>query len=206
MPANLAIQNPADVVNVALRRIGYKLRVGNLYDGSKASNYALDIYAQTRDELLRQSDWGFAERNITLVLLKQAPQAYVPPISWDPSLYPPIPWIFSYGYPDDCLKVRAVKGVPVLVPNFDPQPNIYATPNDNSYTPARKVLCCNVPDAVLVYTGQVTDPATWESDFIEALAAALGRRLAPNLVNMDVVKLEAADEAASQRVAEMEQG
>lgn len=206
MPANLPIQSPADVVNLALRRIGYKLRVGNLYDGSKASGIALDIYAQTRDQLLRQNDWGFAERNVQPTLLKQAPPAYVPMTPWDPATCPPIPYLFEYAYPDDCLKVRALKPVPVLVPSFDPQPNVYSIANDNAYTPARKVILCYVPQAMLVYTGQVTDPATWESDFLETLAASLGRRLAPSLVNMDVAKLEAADEAASMRVAEMEQG
>lgn len=204
MPAS--VQNPADVVNLSLSRMGYKLRVGNLYDGSMASTRALDIYAQTRDELLRQNDWGFAERNATLVLLKSAPvDGYIPPTTWS-TAYPPLPWLFEYEYPSDCLKVRAVKGVPLFVPNFDPQPNVYGIANDNSLDPPAKVLLCNVADAVLVYSGQVTDPSNWEADFVEAIAAALGRRLAPVLVGMDAAKLLVGDEAASTAIAEMEQG
>lgn len=206
MAANSAVQNPADVVNLSLRRIGYKLRVGSLYDGSKAANNALDIYAQTRDELLQQNDWPFAERNITLTLLKQAPVAgYVPPTVWT-SAYPPLPWIFEYAWPNDCLKVRAVKGAPPFVPNFDPQPNIFATPNDNSLTPAARVICCNVPSALMVYTGQVTDPTAWNPDFVELVAAGLGRRLGPVLVGLDVAKLEAGDEQASMATAERQEG
>lgn len=210
MPAS--VSSPADVVNVALRRIGYELRVGSLYDGSKASNNALDLYAQTRDELLRQNDWGFAERNIsmTALLLKTAPAAYVPgQTDWDPALYPPLPWRYEYQYPDDCLKVRALKAVPILIPNYDPQPNVWSVANDKAFASppfVRKVILTYVPQAALVYTGQVTDPAQWEADFVEAIAAALGRRLAPGLGKMNVVQLAAQDEAGSTRVAEMEQG
>ena len=44
----VASAKSADMVNLALRRVGYKLRVGNLYDGSMAAKMALDVYAQTR--------------------------------------------------------------------------------------------------------------------------------------------------------------
>lgn len=201
-----SINTPADVVNLALQRIGYKGRVGNLYDGSAAAKDALDIYAQTRDELLRQNDWGFAERNVNLTLLKFAPPGgYIPPLTWS-SQYPPLPWLFEYAYPNDCLKVRAVKSVPLFVPNFDPQPNVFTIANDNALDPPAKVILCNAPDATLVYTGQVTSPALWEADFIEAIAAALGRRLAPTLVNMEAAKIAVSDEMVSKAIAETEQG
>lgn len=204
MPAS--VTSPADVVNLALQRIGYKGRVGNLYDGSAAANDALDIYAQTRDELMRQDGWGFNQRTVALTLLKSAQFPYVPPNDWNPFFHPPLPWHFEYAYPDDCLKVRALKFVPLFFPNFDPQPQLYSLANDNVLVPARKVILCNLPNAVLIYSGQVLDPATWESDFVEAFAAALGRRLAPALVSMEMAKLMVADEAASKQVAEMEQG
>ncbi|MBB3453887.1 hypothetical protein FHT86_002143 [Rhizobium sp. BK313] len=201
-----SVKSPADVVNLALVRIGYKLRIGNLYDGSAASKKALDIYSQTRDEVLRQNDWGFAERNVSLTLLKQAPEGgYFPPVTWS-SDFPPPPWVFEYAYPSDCLKVRAVKPVPMFTMTFDPQPHVYSVENDQSLTPAAKVILCNIPNAILTYTGQVTDPADWEADFVEVLASALGRRLAPVLTGLDAAKLEASDESASMIIAEQEQG
>lgn len=206
-----ATTSPMETINLALARIGHKTRITNIWDGSEASSTALDIYAQTRDSVLRQNDWGFAERNVALTLLKQAPAGgYVPPNSWS-SAYPPLPWFYEYTYPSDCLKVRAVKAAPIFLPNIDPRPNVFGIENDNSYSPARKVLLCNVPDAVLVYTGQVTDPATWEPDFVEALAAALAKRLAPRLGEMNqgsdaATKFSIGDEAATMAVAEKEQG
>ncbi len=203
----LVLSTPADAVNAALVRIGYKLRVGNLYDGSAAAKKSLDIYGQTRDELLSQNDWVFAERNVALTLLKSAPvQGYVPPNGWDPALYPPIPYRYSYGYPGDCLKVRAVKPTPIFIPDYDPQPFVYATPNDNSYTPARRVICTMIPASLLVYTGQVTDLTTWDADFTELFVDALGRRLAPSLASLDVMKIQAQLEVADMGVAEANQG
>lgn len=190
------ITSPADLANLALQRMGYKLRVGSLFDGSEAAQDILDVYGQTRDELLRQLAPEFAKRDIALTLLKSAPTTgYIPPTVWDPAANPPVPWRFEYFYPVDCLKVRVVKRTPLFVPNYDPQPTLFAIVNDNAYTPARRVIVANVPDALMSYVGQVTDPATWDVGFIEAFAATLARRIAPSLVGMDGTKLEMADEA-----------
>ena len=203
-----SVTNPADVVNEALTRIGYKGRfVGNLYDGSTAAKIALQIYGQTRDTMQRDNDYGFCERNISLTLLKQAPAAgYFPPNVWSGATNPPPPWMFEYGYPSDCLKVRSVKPVPLFVSNFDPRPNVFAVENDNYFTPAQKVILCDVPSAMAVYTGRVTDPTTWEADFAEAFIDALGRRLAPTLANLDAAKFEAAIEGIETKVAAETEG
>lgn len=201
------ITSPSGMINLALARIGKKDFIGNLYEGSEAARVALRIYSETRDEMLRAFDWGFAERNINMTLLKSAPVGgYFPPNVWNPATNPPPPWAFEYGYPSDCLKVRSVKPVPMFVQNFDPQPNVFSVENDNALNPAQKVILCNVPSAMLVYTGQVTDPLTWEADYVDALAGKLGLRLAPALANMDAAKLEASDAAQSTAVAEAEEG
>lgn len=203
-----SITSPAQIVNLALRRIGSPHRIGNLYDGSGPAKLALDIYAQTRDELLRDGDWQFAQRDISLTAIKQAPPGgYFPPAMWDPTINPPLPWLFEYELPSDYLKVRAVKPVPLLLPVFDPQPYIFNTPNDSSLDPPQKVLVCNVgPTTILTYTGQITDPTTWEPLFVEALAASLARRLAPVLGGPDATKFEAADEQLEKQTASEIQG
>jgi hypothetical protein len=191
-----SIQTPTDLVNNSLRRIGYKKRIGNIFDGSAASKIALDLYAQTRDQLMFENDWGFAERNVVATLLKQAPaQGYFPPVQWDPTVNPSPPWLFEYTYPTDALKIRAMRAMPLFTFDFDPQPNVFATENDNYYTPAQRVILCNVPNAMIVYTGRVNDLTTWDDDAIEAFASALGRRLAPALADLNAAKLAAADEA-----------
>lgn len=207
MASTFAAQNPADIVNQSLARIGYKLRVGSLYDGSLAAKKALDIYAQTRDAMLRDGDWPFAERNVTGTLQKQAPAAgYVPPTGWNPATNPPVPWIYQYAWNSDFLKVRAVKPTPIFVPNFSPQPNIFAVLNDNGAVPPQRVVCCNVANAIIVYTGQITDPATMPSDFISAFADALAEGLSPLLASLDLMKIKAAEGQVDEAKAMVEQG
>jgi hypothetical protein len=200
-----SVQSPADAINIALRRIGHKLRIGSLYEGSEAARKAIDFYGQTRDALLRSGDWGFAQRDVALTLLKKAPPGGYMGQPWT-SAYPMLPYLFEYTYPSDCIRVLSIKQTPIFVPNFDPQPNVFSVDNDNSYTPAMKVIVCNVPQAILCYTGRVTDPSNWEADFTEALIDDLARTLAAGFASEDYVKLEAAVAQSEAQTAEAEQG
>lgn len=200
------LSNPADIVNASLVRIGFGSQIGSLYDGSKAAQRALAIYGQTRDAMIRDGDWQFAQRNVFLTLLKTAPASYVPGFTWDPATNPPVPWLFEYAYPDDMLKLRAVKPVPIFPINPDPQPYIWTIDNDSAYSPPRRVILCNVENAVCVYTGQVTDPRTWSVDFVEALIEELGKNLATGLTDIKAAGMEAAEGDRDTQVAKMEVG
>lgn len=202
-----SLQNPEDLVNASLVRIGWKNQIGSIWEGSEASTLALTVYAQTRDATLRSSDWGFAQRNVSLTLLKSAPVGgYIPPNAWNPAAYPPLNWAYEYGYPDDCLKVRSIRPTPFFIPNFDPTPIEFAIDNDSAYNPARRVILSNLASAVCVYTGRVTAPDTWSVDFTEVLIEALGERLAPALTGLQAAQAEAAESRADKAVAVMEQG
>ena len=203
-----SLQSAADIVNVSLARIGWKQQIGNLYDGSQAAQIALNVYGQTRDEMLRKVNPDFAMRNVAMTLLKSAPPGgYVPGISpWNPITNPPVGYLFEYLYPPDCLKVRAVKPTPIFFPNVDPRPYVFAIDNDNNYTPPKRVILCNVSDALLVYTGRVTDPSTMDVMFLEALTEALGEKLAAALTGGDAAKFEAAEAQGETIAASAEQG
>lgn len=201
------IQNPADLVNLSMIKLGRNERIGSLYEGSKWAKAALSIYGQTRDALLRAGDYGFAERNVNATLLKQAPPGgYTPANPWNGANNPPPPWVFEYTYPADMLKLRAVKPIPVFVMNFDPQPNVFAIENDNFFMPSQKVILCNVPNAQLVYTAQVTDPAVWEVDFVDLFADTLARGMALAVANMETAKFVAAEEGQAAQTAMSEEG
>lgn len=201
-----SIQSVEDLINNTLARIGFKGRIGSIYEGSAVAKKVLDIYAQTRDEWLRANDPDFADRTNNLTLQKAAPAGGYFSTPWDPNTNPSPPWQYQYAYPADCLKIRALRPQPLFVQDFDPQPWVFEVQNDNAYTPPQKVIVCNVLNAIADYTAQVTDLSTWEADSLEAFAAALGRRLAPTFANMDAAKLEAQDEAASSEIADTEIG
>ena len=201
MPTSL--QSPADITNAALARIGYKLRIANLYDGSNAARRTLDIYGQTRDQLLRMGDWSFAQRETSGTLIRSAPPGgYIPPNVWNNATYPPLPWLYEYMYMSDCIKVRAVKPTLILVPNYNPQPYLFRIANDGG----QRVILSNVPNAVITYVGQVTNPTDMPPDFIEALVASVARRIAPVLSTLDATKFEAQADQVETQIAEHEQG
>lgn len=207
MAITTSIRTPEDAVNDALVRIGHPLRIGAMTEGSAAAKKALDVYGQTRDATLRTGDWGFAQRDVSLTLLKQAPPSgYLPPNQWDPKTNPPLGYVYEYAYPVDCLKIRALKQAPVFMPNFTPVPAPYRVQNDNYFAPPQKVILCNIGGALLTYTGRVTDPTTWEPAFAEALCTELARRLTVALANPQLLQSEAADEVAEVAKAEPVQG
>lgn len=201
-----SVQSVAQLANNAFVRLGFKLRVGSLFDGSDHARHTLDIYGQTRDELLRSFDYDFSQRTIALTLLKSAPAGgYFPPNAWNPAINPPQGVMFEYAFPLDCIKVRVIKPAALFPMNPDPTPNPFQIANDNNFTPPQRVILCNVANAIANYTGQVTDPSTWDVSFTEALAASLARRLAVVLVDARAVQMEMADEQGAAAVSQMDQ-
>jgi hypothetical protein len=201
------LTSPAQVVNYALRKAGYRNRVGSLYDGTDQAKAALDLYGQMRDAMLATGEWDFAQRTTVGTLLKQAPT--MPPSyivhPWTPA-YPALPWAYEYAYPTDAVQIRAVKQQPVSIPNFDPRYFNFEVSNDEGFTPPQKVVLCNVKNAILVYAAQVTNPAQWNVAFLDALADRLADPLARVLTDMDHAKMAAMEKQGSTAEADMERG
>lgn len=201
-----SVRTPEDVANLVLRRIGYKgPRIENMLEGSFASETILDVYGQTRDQLITDGEWEFAERIVPGTLLKKAPEYGYIITPWS-NAYPDLPWLFSYAYPGDALKIRSVRATPLFIPNFDPQHNIYSLGNDNGFTPPRQVILAMVPNALITYAGRVTDPTTWNPAFNEALVAAVARRVAGKLSDPRAEVMEAQDEDREKMVASFDKG
>lgn len=188
--AATVLTSPEDVCNAALARIGYKLRIGNMLEGSPASKLFLDIYGQTRDELLRANDWGFAEKITTGTITGSAPS----------------PWAYQYTYPSDCLRLKQVFSPTYTSDTNNPKPQLFRIGSAGTGTASFEAIWSQTQTATLVYTSQVTNPSTWEPMFIEALIEALARRAAPGLAKLDQAGLAAAQgeaqvEAAAEKAA-----
>lgn len=176
-----------DIVNMGLRDGGVPLRINDLYEGSEAARTALEIYGQTRDELIRLTDWSFSRGTLALTLLKGPPPAggYGPGQPWS-NVYPMLGFLFEYAYPADCLDLRSIAEPPGPMPDLDPKPQLIRVDNDLTPIvtgnppvaagPAAKVILCNVANAIAIYRRQVTDPNEWEPGFITAITASLGKK------------------------------
>jgi hypothetical protein len=155
-----------NIVNMALDAIGYSRHIADIYEGSPAARVALEIYGQTRDELLQFGDWPFAQREV-------AAAAVV-------GQTPPTPWTSEYQWPADCLRLLYVRPGPLTggARSNDPQPVLFQIWNDNRpATPVLAILTDQV-SAILMYVGRVTDPGTWTPNFVKALVAALAEKMA----------------------------
>lgn len=205
-----------DVVNQALVDIGYRHRIADIFEGSPAARAALEVYSQTRDELLDAGEWPLARRaNVPLALIKGPPPngGYNPETPWAPT-YPPPGWLYEYGYPDDMLDLRAILPRPDAMFDLDPKPARWRVDNDNSqvnrdgdHMPQVKVILSNVPDALAVYIGSITDPSLWEPGFTAVVISRLGEKLARRLgVGEEVRKSDAADVASTMPAASRSRG
>lgn len=176
----VSLTTPEMILNVALQRIKFPQRIGSIWEGSRQAKAGLDCYGQTRDDLLRSQDWAFARRDTQLTLLKSAPAGgYVPPTAWNSTDYPPLPWKYEYSYPSDALRIRSIRYPEIFLVNYDPKDNRFSVNNDDTPAPAVKTIVTNVGEtAIATYTGRLTNPATFDADFTEALIEALARRLA----------------------------
>lgn len=200
------LQSPEDVINLALGRIGYKLRIGSIWDGSEASVAALDIYGQTRDLLLREGEFGFAKQTLVMTLQKTAPPGGYNPITPWSSQYPILPWIFQYAYPTNCLRILALKPAPYIIPVMSPRAVTWTDDYDPSFTPPQRVVLTNLANAVIVYNAQVTTPQDWDVSFVELMADALAVRLSPMLSSLDVEKVQDAATARQDMMSKHLQG
>ena len=168
---------PEDLLNTALRRVGYSTPIGAIYEGSAASRAALEFYGQTRDDIFGSRDWPFLRQQVSLgAPLKTAPPGGYPPgRAWNPITDPPLPWVYSYAYPPDCIEIRSLRPTSILIPEFTPMFTRFTTADDTiSHT---KVVLTNLSNANAVITGRITDPNQWQdSNFTEAFIDALAVR------------------------------
>jgi hypothetical protein len=196
-----SVNSAMDLCNIALVKLGWRgKRIGFMFEGSQPSKAFLALYAQTRDAILRQSDWGFPRGDANLTLLKAAPSGgygSAPGLKpWNPATNPPPPYLFEYEYPEDALLIRSVNPPVNFVPNFLPTAHPYEIANDATPLPDQenapaRVILCYVPSAVATYLRQVTDMTQWDVGFVELLTDELGRRVAPSLSGADQAQIEA---------------
>ena len=198
--------SPVDVANIALDNIGARFSITSLSPPLPPPNAAVVArqYQIRIDALMRAAHWNFARKQVTLNVLKAAqgtpenPSGTTLPI-------PPIPYLYEYNYPPDCLKARYLLPNPPQAANSNPFPAgtgltppwpwanpgyKFAVANDTDALGNQiKVILADLEYAQLVYTCRVLDPDLWDPHFLNAACAALGAWLVNPLArNAQVLK------------------
>jgi hypothetical protein len=170
------------ICNQALDVIGYTRHIGNIYEGTKASRVALDIWSETRDALLQTMRPDWSRQDIRLTLRKAAPNivngmADYTGVPWVEATHPALPWLYEYVYPTNCIEPLQIKNDTLFLPVWRPQPKTFRV---RSIT-GTMVILTNAVSAILVCVAKVTDPNLWHEEFIEAMIQILARKFEAEL-------------------------
>lgn len=196
------------IANRALLAVGARAQVSSVFpsDGSDEGNSIAVLWTPTFESLARSAQWNCLRRQQTLSLIQAAQGT---PENPNGSTYPqpPVPWLYAYAYPSDCLDFRyIVPSLPVQVGGSTPPTTInnasgswlpsggqipYAvstsfTSNGSPFI----VILTNQCQAQGVYTCNQPNPAAWDSLFQAAMVASLGAFLVPAL-SMNVQLMQA---------------
>lgn len=147
-----------NICNVALSRIGVSQQIASLTEGSTESAACALHYDHALEMLLKEVDWGFARRRVTLTAF--AGEA-------------PDPWEYQYEFPANCARPLRIDDKRVTRLREEVVP--FTTETDAS-TGARKILT-NQDDACLIYTYIETDVSRYPAEFADVLAWRMAAEL-----------------------------
>jgi hypothetical protein len=197
---------------MALVSAGARTQIASLDEQSTAARTCKLFYDNTRDELLAEAQWDFANKNVTAALISSLPGApgnndTSGSTVWIPE-YPAPGWLYQYGYPEDCITLRWVIpqgpwGYWLAQAQTDGPWNglsKIAVPFAVTNSAGVRVVNTNAQQAIFAYTMRVTNPAIYPQDFSQALSGRLAARLVIPLAG-DKVLAQGAFNAANEIVA-----
>lgn len=98
--------SPTAVANQALDASLLKMSIGDIEEGTEAANVCLRAYTTCFEQLLRGAHWDFARKEAPMMLHADASGQTT--FGGVVRNLVPAGFIYSYGYPLDCAKVRFV--------------------------------------------------------------------------------------------------
>ena len=186
-----------DICNIGLSSLGAEAQVAaiNPPDGSVEAGYCARFYPIARKELLEAHAWSFAKKRVELAEVTNTSTV----------------WEYAYALPSDCLRALRVLSLQTLVDAGLSYPaGVYSIDRlviDEVFTERGSalfdiesgVLRTNEPEAMLLYTYDVTDT----TKFTAKVVVALGMLMAGYLAGPIIKGLEGARAGAQWRQAAM---
>lgn len=202
----MATGTTLSIINRALLSMGSQSQVSSINEGSPQANAAATLFTPTFESLARSAPWNCLRNQATLSLIAAAQGTPENPDGTTLPL-PPVPWLYSYAQPSDCLQVRYLvpslpsptSGVPLFsvdtgAPTWLPygQQISYAVAYavDANNNPINIILT-NQSQAIAVYTVNQPNPQIWDSLFQQAMVASLAAFFVPALsLNMQLMQAQ----------------
>ena len=166
-----------DICNAALSLIGSDAIVSSIDppDGSVEAGHCKRFYAMALAELLDWRPWSFAKKRVQLAQVALNQSAV---------------WAYAYALPADCLvPVRVLQQSALNYPPSDVSFNanaddiaVFTERGSADYQVETGVLYTHEPQAVLLYTANISDTASFSPLFTTALAHLLAAYIAGPLI------------------------
>jgi hypothetical protein len=147
------VSSPVDVANLALGHLG-EASITSLSEDTVTARACNLHFNLTRDALLRQHRWNFAQARVVLSRLVGAPA---------------FQWSSQYTLPSDCLRVLEVNG--------SEDGDVISEP----WVIEGRVILTNATSVNLVYIKSSTNVDNWDGLFIEALALKLAAKISESV-------------------------
>lgn len=150
-----------EICNLAIGHLGIAVAIANV--DTERSTEALacrTFYEITRDNTLRDFDWGFARKFAALGLVEEDPNQ---------------DWHYSYRYPSDCVLFRKIQSGFRIDTNTNQIPFLQSSDDDG------RLIFTDTEDAIGVYTAKITDTSIYTTDFIMALSYRLAMYIGPQI-------------------------
>jgi hypothetical protein len=188
---------PTDICNIALAEAATRTTINGFppIDNTPAAVSANTFFTPKTRALLRGANWNFCRRQESLTLLRRAINADGTASSDPPSQ----PFQYEYLYPSAALKIRFIQQflttttsgtvVPLtsasgatIYPAFANTRTPFVEAVDMSGGTPRKTLLTNMPDAMAIYTMDLSQyPDMWDALFTLANTAFLASYFVANL-------------------------
>ncbi len=154
-----------EICNLALSHIGSSDRIASLTEQTEPARLCNIMYEISREFVLQDFDWAFAERNELLALLDLTPTGYE----------------YAYQYPSGCIQAKeifqAVEGA---------APIDFAVVTQESML--SKMVLTNEENARLVYTGDIKNTTMFTPAFVMAFSYQLASNIAIPITKKSSIK------------------
>lgn len=158
------------ICNMALGHLGAR-PIAAIDEESQEARYCNIFWDNTRDEVLREYPWNFANAS------KVGGSIDVP------TVFEGL-WSFAYLYPVDCVQVRAVTD-----DGSNAKLNFHLILEIMDSGEQRRLVLTEAEVAVLHYTARVSNTAYWDAKFTASMALNLASKVAiPITKNADIAK------------------
>ena len=176
-----------DICNLALLHIGAGASIASLSEHSTEAQTCARIFDIARDSVLRDHDWNFATKNITLAQIETDSDE----------------WKYRFTYPNDCLKARRI-----VAGQNRTHSHKFKVASDQK-TQSRTILC-DVNPAILEYTVRAQSPESYDPLFVEALSLRIASLIAFSLTGKTRLRSDALslykEAVANARLADAQEG